>query len=67
MERGSQAAETSDPFDIFRTQSAGDRLFIDAILEDKPFAPSFYDGWKVQQVIDAAIQSHRDGRWVTVG
>ncbi len=26
------------------TQSAGDRLFIDAILQDRPAVPGFYDG-----------------------
>jgi hypothetical protein len=27
---------------------------------------TFYDGWKVQRVIDAAIASHEQGRWITV-
>jgi predicted dehydrogenase len=39
-------------------------LFIDAILEDRPAAPSFYDGLKAQEVIDAAIESHERGIWV---
>jgi predicted dehydrogenase len=53
-------------FDVFYTQSVGDRLFIDAILEGRQVSPSFYDGLKVQEVIDAAIVSDREGRWVTV-
>jgi predicted dehydrogenase len=44
----------------------GDRLFIDAILADQPLSPSFYDGWKAQQVIQAALESNDQGRWVTI-
>lgn len=36
-------------------------LFIDAIVEDRPILPNFHDGFKVQQVIDAALESHRTG------
>jgi predicted dehydrogenase len=49
-----------------RKQSVGNRLFINAILEDRPLDSTFYDGWKVQQVIDAAIASHEQGRWIAV-
>ena len=58
--------DRSDPWNVFDKQSVGDRLFIDAILEDRPVSPNFYDGWKVQQVIDAAIESHDRGTWVAV-
>jgi predicted dehydrogenase len=50
----------------FEEQSIGDRMFVDAILEDRPVAPSFYDGLKVQEVMDAAIESHESGRWVSL-
>jgi predicted dehydrogenase len=50
----------------FRSQSVGTRLFIDAILDDLPITPNFYDGWKAQQVIEAAMVSHREQRWVTI-
>ncbi|HZG66012.1 MAG TPA: Gfo/Idh/MocA family oxidoreductase [Herpetosiphonaceae bacterium] len=53
-------------FGVFQTQSVGDRLFIDSILEDRSVSPSFDDGWKAQEVIDAAIASHEQGRWVDV-
>jgi predicted dehydrogenase len=53
--------------ELFLTQSVGGRLFIDAILDDRSVAPSFYDGWKVQQVIDAAMKSHEQGMWVSIG
>lgn len=47
-------------------EPVGDRLFIDAILADQPLAPSFYDGWKAQQVIQAALDSNDQGCWVTI-
>ncbi len=53
-------------FDVFKKQPVANRLFVDAILEDRPIDSTFYDGWKVQQVIDAAIASHEQGRWITV-
>ena len=52
--------------DVFRKQSIGTRLFIDAILEDLPIAPNFYDGLKVQEVIAAALESAKTGCWVDV-
>ncbi len=51
---------------MFTQQSIGSRLFVDAILEDKPVTPSFYEGWKAQQVIDAAITSHESKQWISV-
>jgi predicted dehydrogenase len=53
-------------FDMFKKQPVGNRLFIDAILEDRQIDSTFYDGWKAQQVIDAAIASHEQGRWIAV-
>jgi predicted dehydrogenase len=51
---------------VFVRQPVGDRLFVDCILEDRPAIPSFYNGLKVQQVMEAAIQSHERGCWVTL-
>ncbi len=56
----------AEPFGFFATQPVGSRAFIDAIAEDRPVAPNFYDGFKVQQVIDAAFESHAAGRAVTI-
>lgn len=53
-------------FDVFHSEPVGDRLFVDAVLEDKAVSPNFYDGLKVQQVIDAALTSHSERHWVTV-
>lgn len=56
----------SDPFGFFATQPVGSRSFIDAIVEDRPVTPNFYDGYKVQQVIEAAIASNESGCSVTI-
>jgi predicted dehydrogenase len=59
-----------------RDISAGDPLvtfrydqnfeFIDAILNQRPCSPSFADGVRAQGVMDAAILSSRERRWVDV-
>ena len=51
---------------VFAKRSVGDRQFIDAIVEDRPAVPSFHDGLKAQEVIDAAIKSHEQGVWVSL-
>ena len=56
----------ADLFTIFTKNPAGTRLFIDAILEDRPIEPNFYDGFKAQQVIDAALTSHESGCAVSI-
>ena len=53
-------------WNIFRQQSAGPRAFIDAIHKDRPTSPSFLDGLKAQEVIDAAVRSYESRCWVTV-
>ena len=45
---------------------AGARAFVDAIVEGRPMTPGFGDGVKAQQVIDAALSSHREGGWVAM-
>ena len=52
--------------EFFTKAPVADRAFIDAIIEDRPVSPNFYDGYKVQQVIDAAIASHERGCWVAI-
>ena len=55
------------PVEVLTKHPAGSRAFIDAILADRPASPSFHDGLKAQEVIDAALASHEQGRWVAVG
>ena len=45
---------------------AGCDLVVEAIIEDKPLSPSFYDGLKVQEVVDAALKSAETGRAVDI-
>jgi len=60
------AADPSDTMSLFTKNPVGTRLFIDAILEDRPVEPNFYDGFKAQQVIDAALASHEGGCAVSI-
>ena len=46
--------------------AVGDRLFVDAALDDSRPEPTFLDGWRAQQVVDAAIISDRERCWVSV-
>jgi predicted dehydrogenase len=50
-----------DSYDALIAQQAGARLFVDAINNRENPTPSFYDGWKAQEVVDAAFQSAHDG------
>jgi predicted dehydrogenase len=59
-------ADPSDNSSIFAKNSVGTRAFIDTILEDRPVEPNFYDGYKAQQVIDAALKSHELGSVVSI-
>jgi predicted dehydrogenase len=54
-------------FPVFEKHLVGPRLFIDAICNDYMPTPNFYDGFKVQQVMDAAIKSHDSRCWVDIG
>ncbi len=61
-----QGLEEAEIHQVFQQQTVGPRLFIDAIRNDYLPVPNFYDGLKVQQVMDAAIQSHSVGCWVDI-
>lgn len=50
--------------DVFRTQDFMTREFVTAITEDQPLAPDFQEGAKIQRMIDAAMKSHDERRWV---
>ncbi len=51
---------------LLQKASIGDRLFIDSILTGQLPQPNLYDGWKTQQVVDAALASHLGGCWAEV-
>ena len=67
-----KGVDASQPFltqliPLLQNQSIGCRLFIDGILSKQQIEPSFYEGWKAQQIIDAAIASHESGQWRQIG
>jgi len=51
-----------DPLVTFRYDQNFE--FIDAIRNERPCVPSFLDGARAQGVMDAAVQSAREKRWV---
>ena len=40
--------------------------FLANIRDGSDLPPTFYDGLKVQEVIDAAVQSHKESQWVSL-
>ena len=53
-----------DPTTTFRYDQ--DIAFVQAIVEDRPCSPSFYDGMRCQAVVDAVLRSAAERRWVDV-
>jgi predicted dehydrogenase len=51
---------------VFGKQDWMGRGFITAIAEDKPIQPDFRHGASAQRVIDAALKSHQEHRWIDV-
>lgn len=45
----------------FNDNPVGARLFVDCILDDKAISPSLKEGYQVQKIIEAVIQSHETG------
>lgn len=39
------------------------RDMINAIAEDKDTEPNFYDGWKIEEIVSAALKSTKTGTW----
>lgn len=58
--------DRGNPLDVLNKQPAGDRLFVDAILNDAPVTPTFHDGLRVQEVIEAAKRADSEQRWVRI-
>lgn len=56
--------DITDTLGPYRTQPVGARLFLDAIVGDFTPEPGFEVGLANQRVIDAAMLSHRERRWV---
>jgi predicted dehydrogenase len=54
-----------DPLFVFRYDQNFE--FIDAIRNERPCVPSFYDGAMAQGIMDAALESAAKKQWVEVG
>lgn len=52
--------------DVFRVEGHMVREFVDAVAAGRPMRPDFTDGARNQQLLHAALESHRLGRWVDV-
>ncbi|HEY5787046.1 MAG TPA: Gfo/Idh/MocA family oxidoreductase [Microlunatus sp.] len=50
----------------FTNLPVADRLFVDAVLDGCPAEATFEDGWRAQQVVDAAVASQRQRGWVSI-
>lgn len=61
-----EGIDKDELFDPYYKQTAGPRLFIDAILDDAPIEPNFFHGWQVQRVIDSILESSKTGSWVEI-
>lgn len=55
-----------NPFDFHDKPVLGPRMFVDAILNDQQLEPNFYDGYKAQQVIQAALESAKTGKAINI-
>ena len=42
------------------------KALLDAILDDLPISPNFFDGYKVQQVIEAILESSKTGHTIAI-
>jgi predicted dehydrogenase len=49
-----------------RTHAEGQYQFLQAVSANRPASPSFLDGLKVQEIMEAALRSSDEGRWVAV-
>jgi predicted dehydrogenase len=58
------AGDREDAFSVLFKNAVGPRGFIDAIADELPIEPTFYDGLKAQQVLDAALEAHDRSGWV---
>jgi len=59
-----QGVEADDIGGVLAKHLVGPRLFVDAIQHNYLPTPNFEQGFKVQQVLDAAMASHQSGERV---
>lgn len=55
-----------DLLKAYDREPIGPRLFIDAIVSDRPASPDFLDGVRAQEVVDAILRSDAEGRTIAL-
>lgn len=58
--------DPANPLGIYHSESAGVRRFVSDIVNRRSAQPNFEDGWRAQQLVDAALRSSRDRVWVSI-
>jgi predicted dehydrogenase len=61
------SSNPADFLDIYNKECVGPLEFIAAIRADRRPEPGFDVGAKVQEIVDAALRSHAEGRRISVG
>ena len=61
-----KGVEVGEVLPVFFNHLVGPRLFVDAIQRDYQPSPSFAQGFKVQQVLEAALLAHQTGQRVPI-
>ena len=62
-----KAPDWSMPADFVRTHAESQYQFLRAIADDRQPSPSLKDGLRIQVVMEAALRSSAQHRWVSVG
>ena len=50
--------------DVFRTQETMARAFVTAVANGETVSPSFKEGAYIQRMLEAALLSHRERKWI---
>lgn len=59
-------AASNDALGVYSAQPVGVRGFVSAIRHSEEPTPTFLDGWRAQALVDAALLSNAERRWVHV-
>jgi predicted dehydrogenase len=63
---GALAPDWTQPMSFVRSHAECQYQFLRSIWEDRVPQPDFWDGTRVQEIMDAALVSARDNRWADV-
>ncbi|MDZ4763084.1 MAG: Gfo/Idh/MocA family oxidoreductase [Chloroflexota bacterium] len=63
---GQKAPDWSMPPDFMRTHAECQYRFLKAVMGDGSPSPTFADGLHIQAVMDAAVHSSQQGRWISI-